>query len=146
MQATPAADTAAAHSRARGTDMSTGFSQKMCLPAAAERVIRSLWVSVEDAIATTSIDLSASTASIVDTFAPSCCARSAAAGAIGSQTYCNVTPGNAARLEAWMRPMRPAPKRATFFMVLPAGVALDYTGGAGEKVLPSPGAYRSSVW
>ncbi len=35
MQPTPAAATACATASARGTDRSTGFSQKMCLPAAA---------------------------------------------------------------------------------------------------------------
>jgi len=45
----------------------------------------------------------------------------AAAGALaatGSQMNFRLTPGSAATLPAWMRPMRPAPKTATFFMWL----------------------------
>ena len=71
MQATPAACTATAHPTARATDKSTGFSQKICLPACAARWIRSLWVSVGEAITTASMLASASTASGVETVAPS---------------------------------------------------------------------------
>jgi hypothetical protein len=52
MQVTPARCTAAAHVRARSTARSTGFSQKIALPAAAARMMRSACVSVDEPITT----------------------------------------------------------------------------------------------
>ena len=52
MHVTPAARTASAQTRARARSRSTGFSQKMALPAAAARWIRSACVSVLEAITT----------------------------------------------------------------------------------------------
>src|SRR5262249_22225332 len=115
------------------TDRSTGFSQKMCFFAAAARVIRSLCVSVGEPIATTSIDGSAKTASGVDTVAPSCAASCAALSPTGSQTYFRLTPGKAAMLLPWMRPMRPAPNSATFFMGSPVKVLFGL--GAGHPLV-----------
>ena len=128
MQATPAARTFSPHSTARGTDRSTGFSQKMCLPAAAARVIRSEWVLVGEPMTTASIEGLSSASSIVATCAPSCCASCAALSPNGSQTYLRLTPGRRARLPAWMRPMRPAPKTATFFMDGSPGAEQGGTG------------------
>lgn len=120
MQATPAAFTAAAQASARGTDKSNRLlSQKICLPALAARVMRSLCVSVDDAMATTSTVGSANTASMLETCAPCCCASSAAALAIGSHTYLRLTPESAARLPAYGHGQCGQRQSTTFFMFSP---------------------------
>ena len=113
MQGTPARLTAAAHSRARASSRSTGFSQKIALPDAAARWIRSACVSVDDAIATARIEGSANTPSTLPTLASCCEASAAAACASGSTTYFSRTPGCLTMLPAWILPIRPAPKIAT---------------------------------
>ncbi len=86
MHATPARLTASAHACARSTLKSTGFSQKIALPAAAERVMRSECVSVDDPITTAPTALSASAVSTLATCAPCCCASDFAAAASTSTT------------------------------------------------------------
>ena len=71
-------DRLGAGARAIDATRSTGFSQKIALPAAAARRIRSACVSVDEPITTAPTALSANAASAVATCAP-CCAASACA-------------------------------------------------------------------
>src|SRR5581483_511564 len=119
MHGTPARATASTHARARSSDRSTGFSQKIALRAAAARTMRSAWVSVLDAIATAPIAGSRNAVSASTACAACFCASSPAAGALTSTTYLSFTPGCAARLPAWILPMRPAPNSATSIMFVP---------------------------
>ncbi len=120
MQVTPARATASAQARARSMARSTGFSQKICLPAAAAVRIRSACVSVYEQISTAPIALSSNTSAVAAVRAPCCAASSPAASALGSTTYLSRAPASRARLPAWILPMRPAPKSATSIMVPPS--------------------------
>ena len=116
MHVTPARATASAQVLARAMARSTGFSQKICLPAAAAARIRSACVSVYEQISTAPTALSANTSAVVAAFAPCCAANAAAASALGSITYFSRAPDSRATLPAWILPMRPAPKSAHSIM------------------------------
>ena len=98
---------------------STGFSQKICLPAPRRARIRSACVSVYEQISTAPTALSANTSAVVAGFAPCSAASAAAASALGSITYLSRAPVSRATLPAWILPMRPAPKSAHVDHVLP---------------------------
>ncbi len=86
MHATPAAVTASAQRRARSRSRSTGFSQKIALPAAAARWIKSACVSVLEAMTTAPTAGSVRAASgSVNGVAP-CSAASSAADARNTST------------------------------------------------------------
>src|SRR6185312_2779580 len=116
MHVTPAFFTAAAHSFARARSRSTGFSQKIALPAAAARTMKSACVSVDEPMTTAAIARSANTSSALATRALWSVASDCAASALTSDTAARRTPGWRARLPAWIRPMRPAPSKATSIM------------------------------
>src|SRR6266540_2716298 len=118
-QVTPAFATACAQSRARASDRSTGFSQKIAFFAAAARWMSSACVSVDEPMTTALTTASPKTCSALPTCAPYFCASSAAAVALTSTTYLSLTPGWRTILPAWILPMRPAPKRATSVMRSP---------------------------
>ena len=100
MHNTPASLTASAAACARAMVRSTGFSQKMALPAAAARTIRSACVSVLDATTTALMAGSASASSTPATDAPCSRASACADSAWTSTTYFNRTPGWRARFAA----------------------------------------------
>ena len=79
MQGTPAFETASAHLRARSRSRSTGFSQKIALPAAADRMMRSACVSVLEAMTTALTEESPRTLSLTAACAPYCLESSAVA-------------------------------------------------------------------
>src|SRR5689334_10030688 len=118
---TPAARTASAHARARCKSRSTGFSQKIALPAFAARTMRSACVSVDDPIATARTPASSNTLTASVVCAPCCWASFEAAAASTSTTYLSRTPGWRAILPAWIAPMRPAPNNATSVIAFPPG-------------------------
>ncbi len=118
---------------------STGFSQKICLPAAAAARIRSACVSVYEQISTAPTALSANTSAVVTGFAPCSAASAAAASALGSITYLSRAPVSRARLPAWILPMRPAPKSAQsimFFRLGGSGAGLRHP--VRYSMLPEP--------
>ena len=136
-QAFPDALTISSHSRARLRSRSTGFSQKMCFPALAERWIRSACVSVEEPMSTASIAGSAKTLSTVTTGAARSDASFCAASGIASAIPASVTPGLRAAFDAWICPMRPAPMTAILIAI--DSSLLGLLMGRSRRRQPGPG-------
>jgi hypothetical protein len=78
--------TTSRQARTRSAERSTGFSQKIALPACAERSMRSACVSVGEQIATASMSFAARISSTVPTLAPVAAASACAALASASAT------------------------------------------------------------
>src|SRR5579864_4889180 len=116
MHRTPAERTASAQARARASERSTGFSQKIAFFAFAARRMRSACVSVDDAMITAATFGSSKTRSASTVCAPCVFASASPAARSTSTMYLSVTPGCRTMLPAWMVPIRPAPKSATSIM------------------------------
>src|SRR5512145_2757838 len=100
------------HRSTFGSVRSTGFSQKMALPARAAAIERSAWLPVDEAIRTAWTWGSENASSAAACLAPSGSASARAASGLVSTTWTSLASLRCARFSACMRPMRPAPNRA----------------------------------